>query len=179
MYHHSLSFPSEFLAFTGSSSRHTTTTTSSSSPTDTLGSNGGGGDESPAFMGLADHLHLHYDPHSSEEELEVINGPSNSGVGGGGGSGGSGNVSNDGSNGRCTSGVADSNNGNDTGDVDGDDGGTIRGGSSRGGASLDDDDNVFESPQRSCSVIVENRKRSLAQCSDDDVSIFVLFMVTW
>lgn len=45
------------------SSRHDTT-----SPTDTACSS-----ESPAFLGPA---HLMYDQHSSEEELEVINGPS-------------------------------------------------------------------------------------------------------
>lgn len=51
-----------------------------------------------------------YDQHSSEEELEVINGPSN-------------------------------------------------------------ESEVFDSPKRSCSstIIIENRKRSLAQSSDDEV----------
>ena len=83
--------------FAGSSSRHDTT-----SPTDTVGST-----ESPAFLGP---VHLMYDQHSSEEELEVINGPS-----------------------------AES--------------------------------EVFDSPKRSSSTIIENRKRSLAQSSDDDVSV--------
>lgn len=87
-----------FLLILGTSSRHDTT-----SPTDTVGST-----ESPAFLGP---VHLMYDQHSSEEELEVINGPA-------------------------------------------------------GESEVFDD-----SPKRSNStIIIENRKRSLAQCSDDEVS---------
>lgn len=101
--------------FSGNSSRHDTT-----SPTDTACSS-----ESPAFLGpsqISLSNSLMYDQHSSEEELEVINGPS--------------------------SGTAD-----------------------------EHCDEIFdeESPKRSNSTIIENRKRSLAQASDDEVSkIYVL-----
>lgn len=78
------------------SSRYDTT-----SPTDTVGST-----ESPAFL---EATNLLYDQHSSEEELEVINGTTS-------------------------------------------------------------EPEVFDLPQRPCSTIMENRKRSLAQSSDDEVS---------
>lgn len=88
-----------FLYFLGSSSRHDTL-----SPTDTVGSS-----ESPAFLGPP---HLLYDQHSSEEELEVIN-----------------------------------------------------------GVSVESE---VDSPKRSNStLIIENRKRSLAQSSDDEVSLTI------
>lgn len=88
----------------GSSSRHDTL-----SPTDTVGSS-----ESPAFLGPP---HLLYDQHSSEEELEVIN-----------------------------------------------------------GVSVESE---VDSPKRSNStLIIENRKRSLAQSSDDEVSVALAFRLS-
>lgn len=95
------------------SSRHTTTTTTtSSSPTDTVGSASAA--ESPVFIGVVD---LAYDQHSSEEELEVINGTTTT-------------------------------------------------------HPYTGESEVFDdSPKRSCSstITVENRKRSLAQSSEDEV----------
>lgn len=94
---HSNIFTNYNFAISGSSSRHDTL-----SPTDTVGSS-----ESPAFLGPP---HLLYDQHSSEEELEVINGV-----------------------------LVES---------------------------------EVDSPKRSNStLIIENRKRSLAQSSDDEVSV--------
>lgn len=70
--------------------------------------------ESPAFLSLATNNLLMYDQHSSEEELEVINGPA----------------------------------------------GTV---------SVDEIFDV-ESPKRPSTTTIENRKRSLVQNSDDEVS---------
>lgn len=99
----------------------TRTTTSSSSPTDTVGSTSAA--ESPVFLGAVD---LAYDPHSSEEELEVINGATAVH--------------------QFTAGDSD----------------------------------VFDdSPRRSCSstINVENRKRSLAQSSEDEVRLACIYIL--
>lgn len=88
--------------------------------------------------------HLQYDQHSSEEELEVINGPSS---------------------------VAAAEAAHAASNVL-----TVRGTSSliseRGTSSLDPDELHGEAAalKRSSSTLVENRKRSLAHSSDDDVS---------
>lgn len=85
--------------------------------------------------------HLQYDQHSSEEELEVINGPSSVAAAE-----------------AAASNVL-----------------TVRGTSSliseRGSSSLDPDELHGEvaALKRSSSTLVENRKRSLAHSSDDDV----------
>lgn len=89
--------------------------------------------------------HLQYDQHSSEEELEVINGPSSMAAAEAAGA--------------ATNNVL-----------------TVRGTSSliseRGTSSLDPDELQGEvaALKRSSSTLVENRKRSLAHSSDDDVS---------
>lgn len=92
--------------------------------------------------------HLQYDQHSSEEELEVINGPSS--------------VAAAEAAAAAASNVL-----------------TVRGTSSliseRGSSSLDPDELHGEAAalKRSSSTLIENRKRSLAHSSDDDVSIIV------
>lgn len=110
--------------------------TDANSPTDTICSS-----ESSAMMCKS---HLQYDQHSSEEELEVINGPSS---------------------------VAAAEAAHAASNVL-----TVRGTSSliseRGTSSLDPDELHGEAAalKRSSSTLVENRKRSLAHSSDDDVS---------
>lgn len=142
--------------FPGSISCPSTTTPSSMSPS--VGSN-----ESPVFMINTD---LHSDAHSSEEELEVINGPANNAK-----------------KRCCRSGNRDSFdegcNGNYAAIGDNDSIVNIRGGNhidaiARGIADCGDHDVVLESPQSSCSptLIVENRKRPLAQSAEYDVSWF-------
>ena len=93
--------------------------------------------------------HLQYDQHSSEEELEVINGPSSVAAAE-----------------AAASNVL-----------------TVRGTSSliseRGSSSLDPDELQGEvaALKRSSSTLVENRKRSLAHSSDDDVSLIVIVKI--
>lgn len=94
--------------------------------------------------------HLQYDQHSSEEELEVINGPSSVAA----------------AEAAAACNVL-----------------TVRGTSSliseRGSSSLDHDELQGEvaTLKRSSSTLVENRKRSLAHSSDDDVSAALLYFV--
>lgn len=96
--------------------------------------------------------HLQYDQHSSEEELEVINGPSS---------------------------VAAAEAAHAASNVL-----TVRGTSSliseRGTSSLDPDELQGEAAalKRSSSTLVENRKRSLAHSSDDDVSKWMQIFVS-
>lgn len=96
--------------------------------------------------------HLQYDQHSSEEELEVINGPSS---------------------------VAAAEAAHAASNVL-----TVRGTSSliseRGTSSLDPDELHGEAAalKRSSSTLVENRKRSLAHSSDDDVSRLIFCWYT-
>lgn len=113
------------------SSRYDTT-----SPTATVCSS-----ESPAFLSLATNNLLMYDQNSSEEELEVINGP-------------------------VAESASSSQLRNDEPDDEADD---------------DDDDEIEgegveqtlneQSPKRCSTTVLENRKRSLVQSSDDEVSI--------
>ncbi|XP_065355436.1 uncharacterized protein Reph [Calliphora vicina] len=111
--------------------------TDANSPTDTICSS-----ESSAMMCKS---HLQYDQHSSEEELEVINGPSSVAAAE-----------------AAASNVL-----------------TVRGTSSlkseRGSSSLDPDELQGEiaALKRSSSTLVENRKRSLAHSSDDDLRNFL------
>ncbi|XP_061397189.1 uncharacterized protein LOC133332834 [Musca vetustissima] len=113
--------------------------TDANSPTDTICSS-----ESSAMMCKS---HLQYDQHSSEEELEVINGPSS---------------------------VAAAEAAHAASNVL-----TVRGTSSliseRGTSSLDPDELQGEAAalKRSSSTLVENRKRSLAHSSDDDLRNFL------
>lgn len=115
--------------------------TDANSPTDTICSS-----ESSAMMCKS---HLQYDQHSSEEELEVINGPSS---------------------------VAAAEAAHAASNVL-----TVRGTSSliseRGTSSLDPDELHGEAAalKRSSSTLVENRKRSLAHSSDDDVSRLIFW----
>ncbi|XP_075153562.1 regulator of eph expression isoform X2 [Haematobia irritans] len=112
--------------------------TNANSPTDTICSS-----ESSAMMCKS---HLQYDQHSSEEELEVINGPSSVAAAE-----------------AAASNVLT----------------TARGTSSliseRGTSSLDPDELQGEAAalKRSSSTLVENRKRSLAHSSDDDLRNFL------
>lgn len=106
------------------------------SPTDTACSL-----DSPAMMCQS---HLLYDQHSSEEELEVINGPSSLAAA------------------EAAASIL-----------------VVRGTASsliseRGSSSLEPDELFGETAstsKRSSSTMIENRKRSLAHSSDDEVSI--------
>uniref|UniRef100_A0A1I8Q1Y8 Uncharacterized protein n=1 Tax=Stomoxys calcitrans TaxID=35570 RepID=A0A1I8Q1Y8_STOCA len=115
--------------------------TDANSPTDTICSS-----ESSAMMCKS---HLQYDQHSSEEELEVINGPSSV---------------------AAAEAAAHASTNVLT---------TVRGTSSliseRGTSSLDPDELQGEAAalKRSSSTLVENRKRSLAHSSDDDLRNFL------
>lgn len=115
------------------SSRHDTT-----SPTDTACSS-----ESPSTMLGQAHLSLSYDQHSSEEELEVINGPSS---------------------------IAAAKAAAEAAELLLTQRSTISAASiASETSSVEPEESFEESPKRANSTILETRKRSLAHSSDDEV----------
>lgn len=96
--------------------------------------------------------HLQYDQHSSEEELEVINGPSSMAVA------------------EATSGLI-------TTDLSVRGSSSLI--SERGSSSVDFDELCGESStlKRSSSTLIERRKRSMAHSSDDDVSSSIQYLL--